>query len=141
MAHKDVFRRSEAPERLLRGVSALTVALLLLAAVTAGAEERERHSGVITSIGRNGTFVLAEVGPWMPGRAIVITKRTINLVDETQYAMTARVWDSMAAFPGGFAEWSVLPDEVYVGDYVTVECRRAGKRLVALKLTVTLVGP
>lgn len=119
----------------------VTLLLLIAAAGAAGAEERERHSGVIASINRNGTFVLAEVGPWTTrDGATVITERTITLVDETQYAMAARVWDGTAAFPGGFAEWSVLPEDIYVGDYVTVECRRQGTRLVALKITVTLLG-
>ena len=142
MTHKDVFHCSE-PRRWAGCVVGTVMLLLLLeAAGLAGAEERERHSGLIASIGRNGTFVLTEVGPWaVRDGKVVITKRTITVGSETQYAMTGRVWDSTVAFPGGFAEWSVLPDGIYVGDYVTVECRRAGKRLLALKIIVTLVGP
>ena len=142
MAYKDVFQRKEARRWSARLVGRIMLLLLLAGAGSADAEERERHSGAVASIGPNGTFVLAEVGPWsMRDGKVVITKRTITVGSETQYAMTGRVWDSTVAFPGGFAEWSVLPDEIYVGDYVTVECRRAGKRLLALKITVTLVGP
>jgi hypothetical protein len=86
--------------------------------------------------------VLAEVGPWSTrNKATVITYRTITLVDETQYALAVREEGTGAAFPGSFVEYPVGPEAVRLNDYVTVECRHEGKRLVAVRITVALPRP
>ena len=113
----------------------LVILLGLVASASAG--ERMKHSGSIVSIADDGrTFVLAEVGPWqVRNGAIVITRRTITLTPETEFAIVAR--DVTAGgFPGDFAETRLGPDGVYLNDYVTIDCRHEGRRLVALKITV-----
>jgi hypothetical protein len=113
------------------------VSLLSLTA-SVSAEVRMKHSGVILSIAEDAsTFVLGEVGPWqVRNGATVITYRTITLAPETEFAVVARADTAPSGFPGDFVETPVGPDRVYLGDYVTVDCRHEGNRLVALKITV-----
>lgn len=105
------------------------------------AEERVKHSGSIVSIaGDVKTFVLAEIGPWQVRKgATVITYRTITLSPETEYAIAARTDQAPSGFPGDFVETPIGPESVYLHDYVTVDCRHEGKRLMALRITVTEV--
>ena len=125
-------------KRLDHVVSASVFMILLGLTASASAEQTLKHSGSIVSVAENAkTFVLAEVGPWRVRKgATVITYRTIALTPETEFAIVAR-----ATAPGGFAgdlvESRLGPEDVYVNDYVTVDCRHEGKRLVALKITVT----
>jgi hypothetical protein len=102
------------------------------------AEQTMRHSGSIVSIAEDArTFVLAEVGPWrVRGGATVITFRTITLARETELAIAARAM-TQTGFAGDFIESRLGPEDVYLNDYVTVDCRHEGRRLVALKITVT----
>ena len=124
--------------RLDHVVSASVFMILLGLTASASAEQTLKHSGSIVSVAENAkTFVLAEVGPWRVRKgATVITYRTIALTPETEFAIVAR-----ATAPGGFAgdlvESRLGPEDVYVNDYVTVDCRHEGKSLVALKITVT----
>jgi len=113
------------------------VSLLSLTA-SVSAEVRMKHSGVIVSIAEDASmFVLAEVGPWqVRDGATVITYRTIALAPETEFAVVARGDTARSGFSGDFVETPVGPDGVYLGDYVTIDCRHEGKRLVALKITV-----
>ena len=116
-------------------------ALLMLFANPApvGAEEIvTKHSGAIVSIaGDTRTFVLAEVGPWQVRNGkTVMTYRTITLAPRTEYAMASRADDAPSGFAGDFVEVQLGPEDVYLNDYITVDCRREGKRLVALKITV-----
>lgn len=119
--------------------------LMILLGVTAsaGAAERMMHSGTIFSIADDPTtFVLAEVGPWQVRHgATVITYRTITVTPETQFAIVARRDDAARGFAGEFVEMPLGPDGVYLNDFVTVDCLHEGKRLVALKITVTEVLP
>ena len=125
-----------------RLASVVGLVLVLVVNGTAAASDSVKHSGSIVSIGRDSTFVLAEVGPWSTRNgATVITHRTITLVDDTRYALARREEDSGAGFPGGFVEYSVGPEHVYLDDYVTVECRHEGARLVAVKITAILLRP
>jgi hypothetical protein len=121
----------------------LILAGLILPGLTASASagERVKHSGSIVSIAADvKTFVLAEVGPWQVRKgATVITYRTITLAPETGYAIVARTDQAPSGFPGDFVETLIGPESVYLHDYVTVDCRREGKRLMALKITVTEV--
>jgi hypothetical protein len=118
-------------------LSVMTVLLFLTAPVTG--DEIVKHSGVIVGIADDGrTFVLAEVGPWqIRDGATVRTNRTIRLLPETTFAMVGRADDAPSGFPGDFIEVPLGPEAVYVSDYVTVECRHEGKKMFALKITVT----
>jgi len=124
----------------MRHVRSMVIAftLLLGLAASANAGEIMRHSGSIFSIAENAkTFVLAEVGPWQlrDGRT-VITYRTVTIAPETTYTIARRADAAPSGFRGDFVEAAVGPEDVYLNDYVTVECRHEGQRLVALKITV-----
>lgn len=118
-------------------LSLVTVLLFLTAPVSGG--EIVKHSGVIVAIVDDGrTFVLAEVGPWeVRDGATVMTNRTITLLPETTFAMVGRVDDAPSGFPGDFIEVPLGAEAVYLNDYVTVDCRHEGKKMFALKITVT----
>jgi hypothetical protein len=122
----------------LRYVASVFVLVTLGLTASVSAEVCIRHSGTIVSIAEDArTFVVAEVGPWqIRDGATVITYRTITLAAETEFAIVARADTAPSGFPGDFVETPVGPDRVYLGDYVTVDCRHEGKRLVALKITV-----
>lgn len=114
--------------------------MLILVGLTASASgaERAKHSGSIVWIAEDArTFVLAEVGPWRvrDGRT-VITYQTVRLAPETRFAIVARADDAPSGFPRDFVETRLGPESVYLNDYVTVDCRHEGKRLVAEKITV-----
>lgn len=108
-----------------------------------GAAEMFKHSGSIFSIPDDAkTFVLAEVGPWrVRDDATVITYRTITLTPETEFAIVARSDHPTTGFPGDFVEMRVGPEDVYLNDYVTVDCLHEGKRLIARKITVSATVP
>jgi hypothetical protein len=124
-------------------VKTTATALAMLLAVTlaagAAAQTLEKHSGVIVDADEAaGTLVLAEVGPWQvrDGKT-VITRRTIALTARTEFAIAFRAEEPVDGFVGAFVETPLEPWAVYVGDHVTIECRREGARLVAVKMTVT----
>jgi hypothetical protein len=118
-----------------------TGVLVILLGLTAAAstEERVKHSGSIVSIADDGgTFVLAEVGPWrVRNGATVITRRTITLAPETELAIVARDETPPSGFSGDFVETRLGPDGIYLNDYVTVDCRHEGQRMIALRITVS----
>jgi hypothetical protein len=118
---------------------ALVLVILLGLTPPASAGEMVMHSGSIFSIaGDVTTFVLAEVGPWQVRNGeTVVTYRTITLTPQTEYAAVARADAPISGFPGDFVETPVGPENVYLNDYVTVECDYEGKRLIARKITVT----
>lgn len=107
----------------------------------AQAQETMKHSGSIVSIDdMAGTFVLAEVGPWkVRDGKTVVTYRTITVTPETQFAIVGRDYDGFEGLPGAFVERAIGGDEIYLNDYVTIDCRHEGKRLIALKITVVEV--
>lgn len=114
--------------------------VLLLALVgSAGAGELVKHSGVIVHIADDGrSFVLAEVGSWQvkEGRTVT-TRQTIRLLPDTKFVIVGRVADAPTGFAGDFIEVPLTAEEVYLNDYVTVECRHEGRAMLALKITVT----
>lgn len=115
------------------------LALFLALVGSAGADELLKHSGVIVAIADDGrSFVLAEVGPWQvkAGRTVT-TRQTIRLLPETGFAIVGRVADAPSGFAGDFIEVPLTAEEVYLNDYVTVECRHEGRAMLALKITVT----
>jgi len=117
---------------------AFVLSTLLVLTGSAAAEEVMKHSGSIVAIADDAqTFVLAEVGPWQRRQgATVITYRTITLLPQTQFTFVGRVDEGNGGFPGNFVEAPLEPDAVYLHDYVTVECRHEGARLLALRITV-----
>ena len=85
-----------------------------------------------------GDFKLAEVGPWqVRDGTTVITRETIALTAQTELAIAFRAEDAGDGFAGEFVEAPLGRAGVYVDDYVTIECRHEGARMVALKITVT----
>jgi hypothetical protein len=123
-------------------VAAAVIGVFLLGIVgSADADERMKHSGTIVSIAKDRTtFVLAEIGPWrVRGGATVITYRTIEIRRGTRFAIVSRFDDGGTR--GDFVELELEPEGVYVDDYVTVDCRHEGTRMLALKVTVTEALP
>ena len=118
---------------------AVVVVALSGLAGSAAAGETMKHSGKIIEIAGDGkTFVLAEVGPWRIWKSTtLVTLRTIRLMPDTAYAIVARDVDTETGFPGDFVETRLGADGLYLNDYVTVDCRHEGQRLLALKVTVT----
>jgi hypothetical protein len=119
-------------------VLGMTLTLLLTVTVSARAEI-VKHSGTIVDDDENtDSIVLAEVGPWrIHDGATVVTRPRIALTTRTECAIAFRVEDTGEGFPGEFVEAPLDRSGVYVGDYVTIECRNEGARMVALKITVT----
>lgn len=126
------------PRGLIAKLASGLLVLLGLAA-SAPAAETMKHSGTIVSIAADGkTFVLAEVGPWqVRDGATLVTLQTITVAPGTEFAIVARESETSSGFPGDFVETRLGPDGVYLSDYVTVDCRHEGRRLMALKITVT----
>lgn len=124
-------------KRLHRIVSAVLLAMLIALAGPASAQT-VKHSGLIVSIAEDGaTFVLSEVGPWeVRDGATVTTRRTIALTPETRFAIVVRADETPSGFPRDFVEIPVTRDRVFLNDWVTVEARREGGRLLAEKVTV-----
>ena len=125
-------------KRLSHVAFACMLVTLVGLTASAGAADTLKHSGSIVSIAEDAkTFVLAEVGPWqVRDGATVITYRTITLAPETEFAIVARADAAPSGFKGDFVETRLGPEGVYLNDYVTIDCRHEGKRLVALKITV-----
>lgn len=130
----------------MKALRSLTVVAALAAVLgfvgSADAQELMKHSGAIVAIDeKTGTIVLAEVGPWKLRQGkTVITYRTITVTPATEFAIVGRQYATLGAFPGEFVEGALEADELYVNDYVTVDCLHAGKRQIALKITVTEVA-
>lgn len=125
---------------------ALTVVAALGAVVgfvdRADAQERMKHSGSIVAIDEKaGTIVLAEIGPWTVRQGkTVVTYRTITVTPDTALAIVGRDYATLDAFPGEFVEGALESDELYLNDYVTIDCLHEGRRQIALKITVTEVA-
>jgi len=88
-----------------------------------------------------GAIVLAEIGPWKVREGkTVITYRTITVMPETEFGVVGRDYATPDGFPGELIEGALETGEIFVNDFVTVDCLHEGKRLIALKVTVTEVG-
>jgi hypothetical protein len=123
-------------KRVITGTA--VVALMLVVATAAPGAETLKHSGTIVDFDdRTNTLVLAEVGPWRAGEGVaVVTNRRIALTDVTEFGIVFRTEDPVTGIGGDFVEVPLEAAGVYVGDYVTIECRHDGPRMVALKITV-----
>jgi hypothetical protein len=130
--------------RYVASTFVLLAALGISARSDAQQQQTVRHSGTIVDVhDRAGTLVLAEVGPWqVRSGETVVTRRTIALAPKTTFAIVKRTPKAPNEFPGDLVELPIDVSEVYVTDYVTVECRLEGKRLIATKITVIdMPGP
>jgi hypothetical protein len=125
--------------RYVIGVVAVIAALGLGRA--SDAQGIRKHSGSIVDVDdKAGTFILAEVGPWKVRDGVtLVTHRTVALTAETAFAIVRRTATTPSGLDGDFVETALDASEVYVTDYVTVDCRHEGRQLVALKITVVEV--
>jgi len=114
---------------------ALGAGLMLVCPAWAG----EKHSGTIVSIDKRASaLVVGEVGPWRVSQGQTeITNLTFRVTGETKFVRAERRAEAgSAGWPGGFVEAPLGAWDVKEGDFVTMEAERAGKGLVALKVTV-----
>ena len=121
----------------------LTWVLFLVAVgvpLVAGAES-VRHSGTLLAISKEtGTITLGEVGPWHVVQGVTqITRRSISVTPATEFVQVKRDKEGVE-YPGDFIEARLDPWSFAVGDFVTVDCRHEGKRLIALKITVPAIS-
>ncbi len=116
----------------------LAAALAAAVASTGSAADVRRHSGSVTAVDRSaGTITVGELGPWKVVRGeTVVTPRVIAVTPETEFARVRRAAEGETPWPRGFVEDRLASWEVKAGDFVTVECRLEGERMVALKVTV-----
>jgi len=124
-------------------IAVVLVAIVIGLTAPATAVERMKHSGTIVSIAKDGSkLVLAEVGPWQTRNgATLFTYRTITITPDTRLAIVGRAEGIAGGFLGDFVELGIDREGLYVDDYVTVDCLHVGKRLIALKVTVTEALP
>jgi hypothetical protein len=120
------------------------VMALLVGFVAAGptaAVETMKHSGTVVSVDEpSGTLVMHEIGPWQlrDGKTVLTTLR-ITLTPETEFAIVSREAPAVRGTVGPFVERPIAGWALYKGDFVTVDCRHEGTRLIATKVTVTYV--
>ena len=117
------------------------VCLLVLLVFAAGAPlsagaQAINHSGTVLAVDRGaGTIILGEVGPWRVERGVTeVTPRVIAMTPSTKFVEVKR--GAETPFPGDFVETALEAGALKVGDFVTVECRHEGKRMIALKVVV-----
>ncbi len=119
-----------------------TVLLVTGVAGAVTADQLPRHSGtVMTTDAAANTFVLAEVGPWRLSRGeTVITRRDIVVTPETEFFLVHRADQAPSGFARDFVVESLILWGVGGGDFVTVECRHEGERMIATKVYVVDVA-
>jgi hypothetical protein len=116
-------------------VTLITVACLGLLALAAGADER-RSGRVIAVDDRSGVIVIDEVGPWRVQKGVTqVTRHSIVVTPSTKITSHIRV-NIPGRFQGDFLEVPFELGDVARGDFVTVECRREGGRLIASSIAV-----
>jgi hypothetical protein len=125
---------------MIQTAGLLLAALSLLAGSAAplvAAPAHTRYSGTVAMIDpQGGVMAIDEIGPWRVEQGqTVVTSRTITLTAETRINTFIRV-SAPGAFTGDFIEVEFEPTDVWPGDFVTVDCRRARGRLIALTVTV-----
>jgi hypothetical protein len=114
--------------------------ILLVAGGQSGAATAEvvKHSGTIVEIDAHGAqLVLEEVGPWRVRDGVTqVIRRTIALTPATDVVIAVRV-NPPGGYAGDFVEGPLAMFALEPGDVITVDCRREGPRLVAVKITTT----
>lgn len=122
-----------------RWTTAVAVALFLTAPPAWA--ETAKVSGTIVAVDKEaGTIVVGEVGPWrVKGEATEVTSRTIAVTSETAFKLARRAAGAgPTGWVGEFVEGAIAPWQVKPGDFVTVEFRRDGERLTAVRIVVTV---
>jgi len=123
---------------LLPRVLVATSSLVFVLAAQAGAGDIVRHSGTIVNIDeRTESIVLEEIGPWrVASGKTVITLLKVAIAPDAPILLARRAARAPSGFDGDYVEEPMAPWGLAPGDFVTVECRHEGKRLIALKVTV-----
>jgi hypothetical protein len=124
-----------------RSVIGITLVALLAFAGATGAQETMKHSGSVVALDeRAGKLVMNEVGPWQvsAGRT-TLTTLTIDVTPETEFAIASRDVGPTGGSLGPYVVRPIAAWAIYTGDYVTVDCRHEGKRLIATAVTVTYI--
>lgn len=121
--------------------SVWALALTLAGSVGTGwAEEAPTyHSGRVEALDRTaGSLVVGEVGPWRVTEGKTeVTRRTISVTSSTGWVRLSRADGAgPSGWMGGSVEASLAPWDIKAGDVVTVQVRREGRRLVAMKIAV-----
>lgn len=128
---------------MLHARSMIGIALVsVLAFVGApGAQETMKHSGSVVSLDeRAGTLVMHEVGPWqLRAGQTVLTTLAIEVTSETTFAIASRDVPAIEGSLGPFVVRPIAPWAIFAGDFVTVDCRHEGKRLIATAVTVSYI--
>ena len=70
----------------------------------------------------------------------MLTYRTITVTPKTQLTIVGPDYANFDGLPDGFVEGALEPCEIYLNDYVTIDCWYEGKRLLAQKITVVEVA-
>jgi hypothetical protein len=135
-----LFERRE--EKVMKRYPVWTVVLLLIvvgAPLVAGAETI-KHTGTVLAVSKDtGTIILGEVGPWRVEQGVLqVTRRIISVTPATEFVQVKRGEEGVE-YPGDFIEAKLDAGDVAVGDFVTVDCRHEGKRLIALKISVPAI--
>jgi hypothetical protein len=118
----------------------LMAALAAAVAIPAWAgDATSSHSGTVVAVDKPArTLVLAEVGPWQvkdgEPRAV---RRVVAVTDATEFIRVKRAAGvAPSGWPGDYVATPLPAWQVKPGDFVTVEARHEGQRLVALRITV-----
>jgi hypothetical protein len=117
-------------------IALLTASSLVLLPASSGfTDEIVRHSGTIVEVvEKTQSIVLGEIGPWH-GKTQVMPLR-IAIASDTPIVAARRSDRAPSGFAGDFVEAPLAPWGLAPGDFVTVECRHEGGRLVARKVIV-----
>jgi hypothetical protein len=110
--------------------------LVLVMAAHGGAGDVVRHSGTIVNIDeRTESTLLEEIGPWRiaSGKTTLLK---VAIAPDAPILLARRSARAPSGFGGDYVEEPMAPWGLAPGDFVTVECRHQGKRLVAIKVTV-----
>lgn len=123
--------------RPVAGAMAIAIALAWLAVLSSSALADERRSGRVVGIDdRARIIVIEEVGPWHARKGVTqITRHTIWVTPSTKIASHIRI-NAPGRFEDDFLEVPLELTDVARGDFVTIECRRVGGRMVASRIDV-----
>lgn len=124
-----------------RVASMIAVGIVCLGFVTAAAAA-ERRSGRIVGINDSDRLIVVdEIGSWqLRGGVTRVTRHFVSVPLSAKIVSHIRV-NVAGRFEGDFIEVALTLSDVSVGDFVTVEGRRARGRLIATSITVAEVRP
>jgi hypothetical protein len=120
----------------------LLIAVICLGLLAPGSWAVERRSGRVIAVDvESGTIVIDEVGPWRVDKGVTqVTRHLIAVTPSTSIMSHIRV-NVPGRFGDDFIEVPLELGDVARGDFVTVECRREGGRLVASSIAVAEQAP